>query len=120
MKTITTKARPTIKSGFDLKQWRRGIGITRPVYANLSNCSERTLATKEGEKKLSMKSERRLNETMRLLIALGEIMEKENISTWLNEKNEWFDGQTPMNIISQGNINSIWEMIFHTREGGYA
>jgi len=120
MKTMTIELRKPIRSGPALKSWRRQIGITRPVYATLSNCSERTLATQEGKPRLSLESTRNINETRRLLIALCDIMEPENITTWLNEKNEWFEGHPPIKIIRQGKIDKIWEMIYHTREGGYA
>ena len=34
-----------IKSGPALKMWRQGRGITRPLFAQIADCSERTLAT---------------------------------------------------------------------------
>jgi len=101
-------------------KWRRQAGISRPVFASLSNCSERTLATQEAKRRLALRENRNLTETRRLILALSEIMDPTQIGPWLNAKNEWFDGKTPLQIIQAGRIDQVWEMIYHTREGGYA
>lgn len=98
--------------------WRKHFGITRPVYATLSDCSERTLATIEKRRRLALNKERALNEARRLVLALAEIMEPENIGNWLEQKNEWF-GKTPLQVIEDGKVDQIWEMIYHTKEGGF-
>ena len=108
-----------IQSGSALKDWRRQIGITRPVYAKISHCSERTLATIESKKKLTLSKERKLNETHRLLLALCEIMEPKLVKNWLREPNEWLDDNTPMQIIEQGKMDKLWELVYHTRSNGY-
>jgi len=125
--TTMVKDRPTvlkelhapIKSGRKLMQWRRTIGITRPVFAVLSSCSERSVATQEKKSRLSLPKERKLNEAHRLLLGLCEIMDPENVSAWLNEPNEWFDNQTPMAVIKQGKIDKVWELVYHTKAAGY-
>ena len=109
-----------IRSGADLMQWRRTLGISRPVYAALSDCSERTLATQEAQRHLELDKLRNLNETHRLLMGLCEIMEPANVAPWLNEPNDWFDGQTPLKVIHSGKIDQVWDMIYHTREGGFS
>jgi len=109
-----------IQSGMDLMQWRRHIGISRPVYALLSACSERTLATEEARRRLQLHKARKLNETYRLLIGLCGIMDPANVGKWLNEPNKWFAGKTPLDVIRSGQIDQVWTMIHHTREGGYA
>ena len=111
--------RAEIKSGPALQRWRRKVKISRPVYAVLSDCSERTLATLEGKNRLSMAKQRKLNEARRLIMALAEIMEPENIAPWLKKPNEWFDGRTPLEAMDEGKVDKIWELIFHTKAGGY-
>ena len=108
-----------ITSGAALKKWRRQIGITRPVYARLSHCSERTLATFEARKNLSLAKERKLNETHRLLLALCEVMAPLHVKDWLNQPNEWLHSNTPMQIIEKGQIDLLWDLIYHTRNNGY-
>jgi len=126
--TTMTKEKPraevldphqTINSGPALQRWRRQIKISRPVYAKLSDCSARTLATVEGKNRLSLKKLRKISETLSLLTALCEIMEPQNVSSWLQQPNEWFDGCTPMQAVDEGKIDKVWELIYHTREGGY-
>jgi len=111
--------RAEIKSGPALQRWRRKVKISRPMYAVLSDCSVRTLATLESKNRLSMAKQRNLNEARRLIMGLSEIMESENIAPWLKKPNEWFDGRTPLQALDEGKADKIWELIFHTKEGGY-
>ena len=120
METMVKELRRPIHSGHALMKWRRNLGISRPVYAVLSNCSERTLATQEAKPRLALEKERALNESHRLLVALGQIMEPAQVSKWLVAPNEWFEGQKPLAVIRAGRADQVWDMIRHTREGGYA
>ena len=112
--------RRPIRSGPRLMQWRRTIGITRPAFARLSGCSERSLATQEAKKRLSLAKERNLNEARRLLLALCEIMDPDAVSDWLADPNDWFDRQSPVDLIQEGRIDQVWELIHHTKAAGYA
>ena len=120
METMVKELRQPIHSGHALMKWRRNLGISRPVYAVLSNCSERTLATHEAKPRLALEKMRALNESHRLLVALGQIMEPAQVSKWLTTPNEWFEGQKPLAVIRAGRADQVWDMIRHTREGGYA
>lgn len=117
--TLVKELKQPIHSGPALMKWRRTLGISRPVYAKLSDLSERTLADKEAKPRLTLDKERKLNETHRLLLALCQIMEPDQVSNWLATPNEWFGGKTPLNVIRQGRMEQVWDMIYHTREGGY-
>ena len=108
-----------IRSGRQLMQWRRSIGINRPTLAALSGCSTRSMATKEAKESLSLSKERGLNEAYRLLLGLCEIMEPENISNWLKQPNEWLAGHAPIEAITQGKADEIWQLIHHTKSDGY-
>ena len=66
-----------------------------------------------------MQKQRKLNEARRLIVGLAEIMEPENIASWLETPNEWFAGKTPLRALDEGKIDKVWELIFHTKEGGY-
>lgn len=117
--TVMKELHEPITSGRRLMEWRRTIGITRPVFAVLSSCSERSVATQEKRTRLSLSKERKLHEAHRLLLGLCEIMDPENVSDWLNNPNEWFDNQTPMAVIQQGKIDKVWELVHHTKAAGY-
>ena len=109
----------TIRSGRQLMQWRRSIGINRPTLAALSGCSTRSMATKEAKGRLSLSKERGLNEAYRLLLGLCEIMEPANVSSWLRQPNEWLAGHAPMEAITQGKSDEVWQLIHHTKSDGY-
>lgn len=120
MATMVKEQQKSIHSGPALMKWRRQFGISRPVYAVLSNCSERTLATQEAKPRLVLEKERKLNESHRLIVALGQIMEPAQVSKWLTTPNKWFEGKKPLAVIRAGRADQVWDMILHTREGGYA
>ncbi len=111
--------REKITSGPALYRWRREVKISRPDYATISGCSTRTLATIESKNRLSLEKVRKVNEARRLILGLSEIMESDNVGAWLKQPNEWFDGNTPLEAIKAGKADKLWELIFHTREGGY-
>ena len=102
-----------------LKHWRRQIKINRDLYADLSACSLRTLATLEKKPQLSLGKERKLNETRRLIEALCDIMEPDHIAAWMEKPNDWFAGRSPRRAIKEGKSDKVWELIFHTKEGGF-
>ena len=52
-------------------------------------------------------------------MGLAEIMAPETIAEWLQTPNEWFDDNTPLETIDHGKIDKVWELIYHTREGGF-
>jgi len=109
-----------IRSGRQLMQWRKSIKINRPVFAALSGCSERSVATQEAKSRLSLTKERKLNEAHRLLLGLCEIMEPTNVVAWLNAPNEWLADRTPLEAVNEGKIDKVWELIHHTKSSGYA
>ena len=100
-------------------RWRQHFGITRPLYAALSDCSTRTLATLEKKNRLTLERQRDLNEARRLILSLSEIIELEKIGEWLQQKNEWFKNKTPLKVIEEGKVDQIWEMVYHTKDGGF-
>lgn len=55
----------------------------------------------------------------KMLEGLCDIMKASSIAAWMERPNDWFDGQTPNQAIKDGKINKVWELIYHTREGGF-
>ena len=117
--SVTFNPHEKITSGPRLKHWRRQIKINRDLYADLSACSPRTLATLEKKPRISLAKERKFNETRRLIEALCDIMEPNNVAGWLEQPNDWFAGNSPHQAIKEGKMDKVWELIYHTREGGY-
>src|SRR5271156_5834299 len=86
-------------SGPALYQWRRSAGLNRETFARLANFSERTLATYEKQKKLPAPIRPHVNEALRLVKALLEIIPAEDFSTWLQTPNPGFGGRKPWTLI---------------------
>ena len=108
------------KSGTALYSLRRSVGLNRETFAGLANFSERTLATYEKHKTLPKLIRPQVNEGLRLVQALLEIIPASELRTWLNQPNPGFGGQKPWALIQKGERDVIWEMIHQTRQGAFA
>ncbi len=110
-----------IKSGPALKMWRQGRGITRPLFAQIADCSERTLATYEGKARLPAKFSRPVEESIRLILALEELAgDNAALKEWLQKPNAAFDRRTPLSLITAGEVDVLWAMVHQIRQGAFA
>jgi hypothetical protein len=110
-----------IKSGLALKTWRQGKGIPRPLFAQIADCSERTLATYEGKARLPVKFSRPVEESIRLILALEELAgDNAALKEWLQKPNAAFDRRTPLSLIKGGEVDVLWGMVHQIRQGAFA
>jgi DNA-binding transcriptional regulator YiaG len=110
-----------IKSGPALKMWRQGHGITRPLFAQIADCSERTLATYEGKARLPANFSRPVEQSIRLIVALEELAgDDAALKEWLQRPNAAFDRRTPLSLITAGEVDVLWAMVHQIRQGAFA
>tara|TARA_R110002096_G_scaffold243713_1_gene435831 strand:- start:480 stop:893 length:414 start_codon:yes stop_codon:yes gene_type:complete len=110
-----------IKSGPALMKWRKDRGITRKLFAEMANCSERTLATCEKADPLPTSMERPVRETVRLIHALQELAgDVKELKGWLEKPNPAFRKMTPLALIKNGESDLLWEMVYQLRLGAFA
>ncbi len=126
MSTITKrkpKSRKSteIKSGPALMAWRQNQGISRPLFAQMADCSERKLATYEKARSLPKKVQRPITETVRLILALRELAgDATALKEWLQRPNPAFGRKTPLSLIIDGKSDLLWEMVCQIRQGSFA
>ena len=108
------------ESGTALYTWRRSTGLNRETFARIANFSERTLATYEKHPRLPRPVRPQINEAVRLVRALMQIIPSEELMTWLHTPNPGFDGRRPWTLIQRGERDLLWEMIHQTRQGAFA
>lgn len=108
------------KSGTALFEWRRSVGVNRQTFARLANCSERTLATYEKQQELPEPIRPQVNEALRLVDALLDVIPASELMKWLHSPNRGFGGRKPWTLIEKGERDLIWEMIHQTRHGAFA
>lgn len=110
-----------IKSGSDLMAWRKKWGISRKLFAQMADCSERTLATCEKASSLPDTIERPVTETVRLIRALQELAgDHTALKDWLLTPNPAFGKRTPLTLIRNGEVDRLWEMVHQLRQGAFA
>jgi hypothetical protein len=121
LKRIRLQGALTIKSGHALKTWRQGQGISRPLFAQIADCSERTLASYESLARLPVKFTRPVAESVRLILALRELTgDTAALKEWILKPNAAFDRRTPLSLINSGEIDVLWSMVYQIRQGSFA
>jgi len=117
----STAAAAAIKSGAELMTWRKKRGISRKLFAEMADCSERTLATYEKEATLPETMERPVTETVRLVRALQDLAgEGAALKDWLQTPNPAFGKRMPLTLIKNGESDLLWEMFYQLRQGAFA
>src|SRR5207253_2911943 len=71
------------ESGTALYLLRRSTGLNRQTFARIANFSERTLATYEKYRKLPPPVRPQINEALRLVRALMQIIPSDQLPKWL-------------------------------------
>ncbi|MCC5805070.1 MAG: DUF2384 domain-containing protein [Opitutales bacterium] len=57
-------------------------------------------------------------ELARLIEALADVTQDRNeVTAWLQEPNEAFEGSTPLQVIERGESDRLWRMIYFLRSG---
>ena len=56
-----------------------------------------------------------LNDDLRK--AISEIIYPEYVEVWFETPNHAFDGLTPTEVIENGNVDKIWDMVFRLKTG---
>ena len=87
------------------------------MIARLVPMSTRNLANVEGGKTPSPNVLRQLQELRRVVDALAEVIQKDAIGPWLEQPNSAFEGLKPIEVIERGEVDRIWQMIYHLRSG---
>jgi len=96
---------------------RQSLDMPRKDFARLTAASERSLAGFETGAVPGPAIQRRIDELQRLVDALAEIMKRETIGRWLQHPNDAFQGLKPLEVIERGEVDRLWEMLFHVRSG---
>ena len=57
------------------------------------------------------------DEVYRLCRALSEVVNPDSLGGWFAAPNDAFDGLKPIEVIEQGELDRLWEMVFRLRSG---
>jgi DNA-binding XRE family transcriptional regulator len=96
---------------------RQKLDITQKLMARILGVTERTIVDLEAGRALSEQINRRVTELDRLQRELSKLVRPHAIGTWLIEPNDAFDGDTPADLIANGKVDLLWQMIFQLRSG---
>lgn len=102
-------------------KWRQERGISRKLFAQLADCSERKLATYEKTPILPKSVQRPVTETVRLIKALRDLAGDDHaLKDWLTTPNRAFGKRSPLALIEAGESDILWQMIHQLRQGEFA
>lgn len=101
-------------------QWRKEQGINRALFAKMADCSERKMASFEKAPKIPDHGLRRIRETIKLIQALQELSgDSAALKDWLHKPNKAFQKRTPLQLITEGESDTLWEMVHQIRQGSF-
>ncbi|MEM7229614.1 MAG: antitoxin Xre/MbcA/ParS toxin-binding domain-containing protein [Planctomycetota bacterium] len=93
------------------------LGLRVADQARLLGVSPRTMGTLRRGEAPTEQNARRLAEMGRLLEALTELMEDDEVATWLGTPNDAFGGLKPIEMIERGHVDQLWQMVYMLRAG---
>lgn len=96
---------------------RTQMGLSREELKNLIGYSVRTIASWENGAEVTPSAKKQLTELDRLFEGLSGLIREECIPEWLKKNVEWFENRRPLEVIAEGRIDWIWEMIFSIADG---
>ena len=79
--------------------------------------AERTIADVESGGDSINKLKRPYNEVYKLCEALSDVVDPACLGEWFQTPNDSFDGLTPIELIEQGDIDQLWNMVFELQTG---
>ena len=96
---------------------RARLQMARPTFGKIVNVAERTIADVESGGESINKLKRPYNEVYKLCEALSEVVDPACLGEWFQTPNDSFDGLTPIELIEQGDIDQLWNMVFELQTG---
>ncbi len=90
---------------------RASLGMPRNTFGKVVNVAERTIAEVEAGGDSVQKLKRPYNEVYKLCEALSEVVDPACLGQWFQTPNDSFDGLTPIEVIEQGDIDQLWNMV---------
>ena len=100
-----------------LARLRTTLGWSRNQLARVMNASDRALVNWEEGDPISPVYAAKLREIQSICNELKQLMKPEEIGSWLLAEMEEFEGRTPADLISKGEIGRLWESLFYLRSG---
>jgi len=101
-----------------IRALRDDFGVSQSLLVRLSGYSPRSVISWSKGAKVTRPAAIKFKELNRLFEALAELTQnREEITNWLQEPNDAFDGSTPLQVIERGESDRIWRMI-HLIESG--
>lgn len=96
---------------------RTQMGLSREELAKLIGYSVRTIASWENGAEVTVAAKKQLTELDRLFEGLSEVMEEASIPLWLRSDVEWFQNRRPLDVLAAGQVDRLWQMIYHYVHG---
>ena len=100
-----------------LANLRTTLGWSRNQLAQVMNASDRAIVNWEGGDPISPVYAAKLREIQSVCNELKQLMSPEEIGPWLLTEMEEFEGRTPADLISKGEVGRIWASLFYLRSG---
>ncbi len=87
--------------------------LVRSDLTRMTQYSPRAVAKWVAGDQPSAAAQKQLKELVRLFDALSNVMQTDYVGEWLKTSNPAFENSTPLQVIERGEVDRIWNMIYH-------
>lgn len=91
--------------------------LVRSDLTRMTQYSPRAVAKWAAGDKPSAAAQKQLKELGRLFDALSNVMQPDYVGEWLKTSNSAFENSTPLQVLERGEVDRIWNMIYHLQTG---
>lgn len=99
---------------------RQRMGVTQEVLGRMVGYSTRAIAGVESGAKPSPGLQRALIEAGRLYDHLSELIDRDAFAEWLRTPNPAFGDHRPLQLIEDGRVDRLWQMVHEVESGQLA
>ena len=110
--------RPTRNWRASLLQLRESFGLSRQILKSALHASDTTLA--KWEKRTSPPapdSVAKIKRLEKIVEGLARVMKKDFIATWLSSPNEACEGKAPLDLLAEGDYESVEDLVYFLEAG---
>jgi DNA-binding transcriptional regulator YiaG len=101
----------------NLGKLRAALCWTRNQLAHVMNASDRAIFNWEAGAPISAVYAAKLREIQSIYNELKQLMKPEQIGPWLLTEMDEFEGRSPADLISRGEVGRLWASLFYLRSG---
>jgi hypothetical protein len=94
-------------------------GLTQSAIARMANVSDRTVRSWLGSSGIRRDAEERVRQIRDIVLVLDESLTRKGVSQWFRARNRLLDGQRPIDLVAEGQVERVRAAAEAFADGAY-